>query len=180
MNKPLLRKEMLTLRNSIELAGEKNCQILKKVLKLLKEGNYTSIFSYVSMRNEVDTKAIISALFNVVEVFVPHTLPSVMFPVRYIGEVPLDKTDKYGNIFLNPSDEKIIPQVTLTPLLAFDKDFYRLGYGGGYYDKFFSKVDTLKVGLAFDEQEVDKIEVDNYDIPLDVIVTPTRILRRLN
>ncbi len=180
MNKNNLRKEMRSLRNSISLVSEKNCQILKKVLKLIAEEKYTSVFSYVSMRSEVDTKEIVQVLFNKVETFVPHTTNDEMYAVRYSGQVSLDCADKLGNIFANPQDDKVVPQVTLTPLLAFDKNCYRLGYGGGFYDKFFAKVSTLKVGLAFDEQEVDEIEINNYDIPLDVIITPTRIIRRSN
>ena len=179
MEKSLLRKEMCILRNNVLFTAEKNCQILKKVLKLFEEEKYSSVFSYVSMNSEVDTKGIITSLLGKIDVFVPHTLPDYMFPVRFNGGVSLNKVDRLGNVYECPVDSNIVPQVTITPLLAFNSQLYRLGYGGGYYDKFFAKTSTIRIGLAFDEQEVDNISIDKYDVSLDVIITPTRILRRL-
>jgi 5-formyltetrahydrofolate cyclo-ligase len=65
----------------------------------------------------------------------------------------------------------------LIPLLAFDKNGYRVGYGKGYYDKFLSnsRPDVIKIGLSFFDA-VDKIgDVDTYDIPLNFCVTPQRL-----
>ena len=180
MDKKLLRKEMRSFRNSIDFTHEKNCKIRKKVLELFEEEKYTSVFSYISMKSEVDTKEIIFALLNKMQVFGPHTEKTGMFPVRFLGQMSLDKTDKLGNVYTNAIDESIVPQATITPLLAFDKNNYRLGYGGGYYDKFFVKTKTIKIGLAFDEQEVDEIDIDDYYIPLAIIITPTRTIRRMN
>ena len=70
------------------------------------------------------------------------------------------------------------------PLVGFDKYKNRLGMGGGFYDKtleFQKKRNNFKVpklfGLAFDCQEVDKLEAEPWDIPVDGIITPTRYLR---
>lgn len=65
--------------------------------------------------------------------------------------------------------------LVLIPLLAFDRQGYRVGFGKGYYDKFLARCrkDVLKVGLSFFEP-VEKIEdVTGYDIPLDFCITPT-------
>ncbi|MEO8961282.1 MAG: 5-formyltetrahydrofolate cyclo-ligase, partial [Ginsengibacter sp.] len=67
--------------------------------------------------------------------------------------------------------------LVLIPLLAFDKNGYRVGYGKGYYDRFLSAVmpDVVKIGLSFFDA-VDRIEdVDGYDIPLNFCVTPHRL-----
>ena len=68
--------------------------------------------------------------------------------------------------------------VTITPLLAVDGQGYRLGYGGGYYDRYLSKHKTVSVGIAFDEQQCDDLTPEETDVPLDFIITPTRILRK--
>ena len=89
-------------------------------------------------------------------------------------------TDKLGNVNdLCYGDIISNPAVTVVPMLAFDKDCFRLGYGGGYYDRFLSTVRTMSIGIAFDEQ----LSEDNFanslmDVPLDIIITPQKIFRR--
>ena len=69
------------------------------------------------------------------------------------------------------------PDIVLTALLAFDEQGYRLGYGGGYYDRTLRTLRALKpivtIGLAFDEQEVDAVPHLDYDERLDWILTPS-------
>lgn len=69
------------------------------------------------------------------------------------------------------------PDVVLSPLLAFDDHGYRLGYGGGFYDRSLEKLRAKKVvitvGLAFDEQRVDAVPHDAYDQRLDWVLTPS-------
>ena len=63
----------------------------------------------------------------------------------------------------------------LVPLLAFDKSGNRIGYGGGYYDKFLSQCKGLKVGISF-EPPIDAIkDVNPYDIKLDYCITPHKV-----
>lgn len=72
----------------------------------------------------------------------------------------------------------------LVPLVGFDSQCNRMGMGGGYYDRSFSQRRTsaskpLLVGVAFDLQEVESVHADWWDVPLDYIVTQTRIIRRV-
>lgn len=75
------------------------------------------------------------------------------------------------------SGEIVAPAVLLVPLLAFDKRCYRLGYGGGHYDRTLASLrqngGVVAVGLAFDSQEVDEVPVCPYDEQLDWILTPS-------
>ncbi len=87
--------------------------------------------------------------------------------------------NKWG--IAEPEDGKIIaPQLIdliLVPLLCFDKQGYRVGYGKGFYDRFIPRcrADTITIGLSFFEP-VDKIEdIDKYDVPLTFCVTPERL-----
>ena len=71
--------------------------------------------------------------------------------------------------------------VCLVPGLAFDRAGYRLGYGGGYYDRYLEKhPENVKVALGYDFQMVESIETDRYDVPLDIIVTPEKIYRNID
>ncbi len=78
-----------------------------------------------------------------------------------------------------PLDDKpeVDPDIVLVPLLAFDARGYRLGYGGGFYDRTLAKLRAQKpviaVGLAYDEQKVDAVPIDAYDQRLDWVLTPS-------
>jgi 5-formyltetrahydrofolate cyclo-ligase len=80
-----------------------------------------------------------------------------------------------------PEAETLDPDIVLGPLLAFDTEGYRLGYGGGFYDRTFARLRALKpivsIGIAYDEQKVDAVPHADYDERLDWILTPTGPLR---
>ena len=196
-NKDFIRKQALDARKELLFRAEKDCKIRQKVLKLISGMNVDSLFLYVSMNGEVDTMGIIRELEGRVKLYVPHTLQGVTRPVLLTE--PADKIipDRWGNVYsgeesalllrgrLNEdlfSADKLSGKyrigVTLVPLLAFDGRGNRLGYGKGCYDRFLSQAETFSVGLAYDEQQFDSIETEKHDVPLDVIVTPTRVIRR--
>ena len=82
--------------------------------------------------------------------------------------------NKYG--IPEPISNKIIhPNILLVPLVAFDKDLNRIGYGGGFYDRYIKKIKKNKkiitIGLAFSFQKVKKVPINKYDFKLDYIVT---------
>jgi 5-formyltetrahydrofolate cyclo-ligase len=80
-----------------------------------------------------------------------------------------------------PSAPQVEPDVLLSPLLAFDRAGYRLGYGGGFYDRTLSRLRSMKpvvaIGLAMDEQMVDAVPHADYDERLDWVLTPSGPLR---
>lgn len=67
----------------------------------------------------------------------------------------------------------------LVPGVAFDERCWRLGYGGGYYDRLLPtlKPSCIRIGIAYDEQVLDTIPAEEHDAQLDLVVTPTRVLR---
>jgi len=76
-----------------------------------------------------------------------------------------------------PDAAVLEPDIVLGPLLAFDAAGYRLGYGGGFYDRTLARLRALKpvvsIGIAFDEQRVDAVPHLDYDERLDWILTPS-------
>tara|TARA_B100001027_G_scaffold22738_1_gene13385 strand:+ start:173 stop:706 length:534 start_codon:yes stop_codon:yes gene_type:complete len=75
-----------------------------------------------------------------------------------------------------PVSKKVeYPDVLLVPLVAFDKDYNRVGYGGGFYDRYIKKIRKRKkvitIGFAYTFQKVNKIPINKYDIKLDFIIT---------
>ncbi len=76
------------------------------------------------------------------------------------------------------------PSIVLVPLVAFDRRGGRLGYGKGYYDTTLADLmgqdaHCLRIGIAYDFQEVDRIPNEAHDMPLDYVVTPTRLIQIL-
>lgn len=73
------------------------------------------------------------------------------------------------------------PDVLLVPLLAFDASGYRLGYGGGFYDRSLARLRAMKpvvaVGLAYDEQRLDAVPRESYDEPCDWVLSPSGPIR---
>jgi len=76
-----------------------------------------------------------------------------------------------------PTRPIVHPDIVLVPLLAFDSEGYRLGYGGGFYDRSLAELRQIKpivaVGLAYDEQRLDAVPRLDYDEPLDWVLTPS-------
>jgi len=75
----------------------------------------------------------------------------------------------------------LIPDIVITPLVAFDRSGYRLGYGGGFYDRSLAEISEIKkisaIGFAYDAQELMMIPREETDYPLDAIITERGILR---
>ena len=90
------------------------------------------------------------------------------------------KINKFG--IPEPVSSKIFyPDILLVPLVAYDSSLNRLGYGGGYYDRYIEKIEkmkkVIKIGLAFSFQKISSIPINQYDKKLDFIVTEKEILQ---
>jgi 5-formyltetrahydrofolate cyclo-ligase len=90
------------------------------------------------------------------------------------------KLNKYGI----PEPEKIkkvFPDIVLVPLVAFDNRLYRIGYGGGYYDRYIEKLSNkknlFKIGIAHSCQKINRVPTNKYDKKLDIIITEKYVLR---
>ena len=70
----------------------------------------------------------------------------------------------------------LVPEIVFMPLLAFDEAGGRLGQGGGYYDRWIAAhPDAVRIGLAWDAQKIDRVPMEPHDMPLHIVVTPTRV-----
>jgi 5-formyltetrahydrofolate cyclo-ligase len=90
------------------------------------------------------------------------------------------KVNKYG--IPEPETKSIVyPDILLIPLVAFDKNLNRLGYGGGFYDRLIEKLSKkkkiIKIGLALSVQKINKVPINAHDQKLDYIVTNKYIVK---
>ena len=90
------------------------------------------------------------------------------------------KINKFG--IPEPVSTKVFyPDILLVPLVAYDSSLNRLGYGGGYYDRYIEKIEkikkVIKIGLAFSCQKIKNMPLSKYDKKLDFIITEKEILK---
>ena len=90
------------------------------------------------------------------------------------------KINKYG--IPEPVSSKIFyPDILLVPLVGYDNDLNRLGYGGGFYDRYIEKIEkikrVIKIGLAFSYQKIKSLPTNQHDKKLDFIITEKEILK---
>ncbi len=136
---------------------------------------FTRFFVYLSFGSEVNTAPIIQGLLERgKKVCCPKVQKKEMIAVPYEGELT---AGAYG--ILQPQGEEDTPcEVALVPLLAADKSGARLGYGGGYYDRYFEKHKNLvRVGVCFEEQIIEKVPTKEWDMKMDYLLTPSGIFR---
>lgn len=175
--KRLLRKQMKAIRDGIPVEAQKQYSetIAKKVLALAEERDAKAVFAYLSFGSEVQTHALIQALLHRgIRVAVPvcDTQTHTMQAVCIDGFEDLTK-DAYG-ILMPTGGDVLLPKETdlvLVPALAFDQEGYRLGYGGGYYDRYLKEFHGVSVGLTFSACCVKALPRDSYDLPVSDILT---------
>jgi 5-formyltetrahydrofolate cyclo-ligase len=88
--------------------------------------------------------------------------------------------DGVWDIPIPEAREVVVPEAVLAPLVGFDRQCYRLGYGGGYFDRTLAAFSTrpLAIGVGYEVSQIESILPQSFDIPMDVIVTEARIRRR--
>ena len=169
---------MKLLKNEMDSLSDKIFTLVKKLPISKKEIFHLFISS--EEKREVETKRILSYLYSLNKI----VATSKILPDKDLAHILINKQTTFvENRFkiLEPdSTKEILPSeidVVFIPLLCFDKHGNRVGYGGGYYDRFLTKTSRscLKIGLSFFEP-VDFIEgISMNDIPLDMCVTPEKL-----
>ena len=181
MLKSQLRKKILKIR---EKNNKKNIQIdFNQIIKILKKEKITKkiIGGYYPVNFEVDDLELLKKFeknkFNISLPVIKKNFQMDFYKWSFSDSL---KINKYG--IPEPETKNIVyPDILLIPLVAFDKNLNRLGYGGGYYDRLIKKLskkkNIIKIGLAFSVQEIDKVPINMYDQKLDYIVTNKYIIK---
>lgn len=136
----------------------------------------TNLFCYVSHDNEVDTRSIIhQAWQDNKEVYVPKVMGKgqmFFYPITSMEDLT---TGRYGILEPQPTIDHtpIRDSLLIMPGVVFDKDRNRIGYGGGFYDRYLAKLQErpMLIALCYNNQLVDTLKPDPYDIKPDYILT---------
>tara|TARA_B100000767_G_scaffold241362_1_gene237796 strand:- start:419 stop:964 length:546 start_codon:yes stop_codon:yes gene_type:complete len=179
--KSKIRNKILNIR---EKTNKKDIQInFNKILKILKKENINKkiIGGYYPINFEVDDLALLRKFEkNNFDISLPVIKRNFQMDFyKWSFTDPL-KVNKYG--IPEPDTKNIVyPDILLIPLVAFDKNLNRLGYGGGYYDRLIEKLSKkkfiIKIGLALSIQKIDKVPINIYDQRLDYILTDKYTVR---
>ena len=186
MNKATLRTHYKRLRKALseERIEDDSLQIANQMLLLpIWDHEFYHIFLSIIEHKEVNT----DYLLNILSGKDKHIVISKSnFTTREMSHVLLtDNTKIKKNKWHIPEPINGIPiasqhiDVVFVPLLAFDLNGHRVGYGKGFYDRFLKncKADTLKIGVSFFEAETQISDILESDITLDYCITPEKIYR---
>ena len=181
MNKSLLRKKIFKIKKKkFHKDLNINPDTLIEFLQINKF-NIKNIGGYYPSNYEIDDLSILELL---VGKNYRIALPSIkknyqMDFYKWSSQDPL-KINKFG--IPEPLISKITyPDLLLVPLVAFDNQLNRLGYGGGFYDRYIEKIEkikkVIKIGLAFSFQKISSVPINQLDKKLDFIITEKEILK---
>lgn len=173
LNKEHLRKYYLSIRNNIQDKNMKDITIYNKVINNFMVQKSNLILIYVSTRGEIDTNLLIKYfLDNNKKVAIPKVNGNDM-DFYYISDIS-EMSIGYKGIYEPITNKKVTnftSCVSITPGICFSKNNYRIGYGKGFYDKFYKKHNVYKIGLCYKECLVDSFNIDKFDIKVDEIIT---------
>ena len=181
MSKEKLRKKLIYLRKANFNDQSINFTQFKSILKKLNFKKNINIGGYYPINSEIGCLDILEKLEkNNFKISLPITKKNHdMDFYEWSFQNPLKIS--YQGIPEPNSKKKVFPDVLIVPLVGFDRYKFRLGYGGGFYDRYISKIlkfkKILTVGFAFSFQEISKIPINKFDQKLNFILTDKEIIK---
>ena len=174
------KRDLIKKNSSIEF----NVKIFEELNKYINFKEIQDMASFISIRSEISTHQLNKKIMDLSK--------TLSFPVikKKSKELIFKRSNPYNYFKLGkfnipePTNEnkETLPQLFFVPCLGFDLNGYRLGYGGGFYDKTFAKLKKLNltfytIGFAFDEQKQNKIPIDSFDYKLDFVLTEKQLYK---
>ena len=170
--KIVIRKKALINRK--KKYYEVSSQFFKPLIKLLKKNKTISLSLFYPANYEVN----VLKLFKLIKIKTLLPIIKGKNEMNFLEWKYLDilKVNNFGMLYPCLQKKYLIPDVMLVPLLAYDLQNNRLGYGKGFYDKYLSKFlknrkKIITIGVAFSFQKYNKLPVSKLDIKLDYILT---------
>ena len=184
LEKKIIRKFLINRRKQLSGDYEKKNMSHVHLRPLLNNINSDYVGSYVDYNFELSTNSINQYL---IEKNINICLPKINSQSKEINFFKFSTgtkliKNKYNILEPEVTNEIIFPKLVLVPLLAFNESGFRLGYGGGFYDKFFSsqeEKDIIKVGLGFSFQKANQIPIESHDQKLDWILTESYLYKAI-
>lgn len=177
--KAALRSELRSRRRAFVRAGDVPLIALPEFLAAhIAEG--TMVAGYLPQRFEADPRAMMAQCRSLgARLALPH-VTAMGQPMRFLRWTPDDPLETNALGIAQPLADapEVTPGIILTPLIGFDDQLYRLGQGGGFYDRAFAAHrDALRIGVAWSVQQIDRVPVEPWDMPLHAVITEREAIR---
>lgn len=181
MDKHQIRKQIRAILNkmSIEDYQERSLAIIERLVNEPYIKDRKTIAVTISRFPEVDTVKMIEELWKLGKTVVvpkchPKTKEMSFYAIEQFSQLETVYMDLQEPII---EDTELITkdhiETIIVPGIVFNKKGYRIGYGGGYYDRYLIDFEGDLIALAFDEQVVNHVPVETHDIPVHIIITDT-------
>ncbi len=176
-----LRAKILLERDNLQVSyiTEASELIIRSLINCEEYINASTLFTYVDFKNEVKTKNLIEyALATGKRVCVPLCQEKGEMLAVEIRSLDDLKIGTYGTLEPSKKTPLVSPEeidLTIIPCLCADKNGYRLGYGGGFYDRFLSESQSTNILLCFSNFVYSKVPVESHDIKVDKLISNNKI-----
>ncbi|MBR1739490.1 MAG: 5-formyltetrahydrofolate cyclo-ligase [Ruminococcus sp.] len=180
------KKELRAYFKALRASHETERALWDKMIteRVLECGEYKAakrLLAFVSNDIEVSTREIIDRALKEKEVYCPRCIRGTS-EMRFFRIMSTDDLEKGYFGILEPKAhcgelESSEGAVCLTPGLAYDERGFRLGFGKGFYDRFFKTFSGVRLGICYDECVVAELPADEHDIGADLLITESRTLR---
>jgi len=183
MDKQAFRNKILNILKDLDEAtrGDRMQKISTKLFQLEIWKQATCIGTTISQFPELDTQMIIEqAWLEKKQIVVPKANPRLK-TMDFKKIIHNDQLEKGYAAIMEPKQElpSILPSqidLLIVPGVVYREDGYRIGFGGGYYDRFLQTYKGKTISIAFDEQITSAFEIESHDIPVQMIITDKRII----
>ena len=184
-----IRKEILGKRNSLNgyYVNKNSILIIKYICDIIEQNNFNNIMIFMNMNNEVEITRLLNIYSNK-NFYIPKTFRN--------GDMRISKYDKkylvlhkfgYYESYSEIYEDDSILDLIIIPGIVFDNNKNRIGFGGGYYDKFLYKLKEnhnknntklpLIVAVCYDFQLLNSIPYEKHDIKPDIIITEKKTIK---
>ena len=182
-DKGRLRKPALEKRDKIDAACREKAgqKIAEKLLAHPAFNEAKVIMCYRAFRSEVPTDEIVKELLSRGKTLcypvcekagIMHAYQPLNDASWQTSRMGIPEPIKEKSRLIDPAELDIV----ICPMVAFDENKNRMGYGGGYYDRYLPQcIKALRIGIAFDVQRMEKLHTDSYDQPMDIIITEEKV-----
>ena len=179
-----LRNKLTERRNLIKINAtlEFNIDAFYKLTEKIELNKVDCVGSFMSIRSEISTKQLNTTILKMKKKLafpvIEKNLETLTF--KTINSHKSFKTGRFNIPEPTNDNYEIIPQLFFVPCLGFDLEGFRIGYGGGFYDKTFAKLKKLNlafytVGFAYDDQKQNKLPIEKFDYKLDFVLTEKQL-----
>lgn len=172
-----LREELKKRRDGLEArySQEADSGIFRRAVSLPEYLSARTVFCYAGTRNEINTRPILEhVLSSGKRLGVPRCIAEGVMEVRAVTDMGQLRPGMYG--ILEPGKEcPVIPpgeiDLAFVPCLSCSRDGLRLGYGGGYYDRYLAQTDCIKTALCREKMMSEEIPAQEWDLKMDSVIT---------